>query len=347
MGYSKNLLSLFFFFASVNAGLGQYTIKEINPFHKAYYDSLKKMDYGYTFPILGKQAYKKGFDIPYAMGISAIYFTQRQEITISSTNIGFNGGPMVDMSKFLQFGPTIATSNVYSVRPDIWLFPFLNLYGIFGVGTTNTDVNIAQPAAFSTSQHFSVSSVGIGATVAGGIGPVWLAWDNNKNWANVDAVAEPVPAFNSSFRVGHTLISPQKVDRSLAIWGGVFYQSLQNDTRGSLKLTDIFPKFGTNQGNLILRLREWEATLPPAQRVVADQIIDKLEDISQGRDPGNATVQYLLDKKVTAPFNLIFGAQYQFNKKWILRTELGVFGKRSQFLLNLNYRFQGFKNRSK
>ncbi len=31
--------------------------------------------------------------------------------------------------------------------------------------------------------------------------------------------------------------------------------------------------------------------------------------------------------------------QYQFNKNWMLRSELGVFGKRSQFLLNLNYRF--------
>ena len=92
-------------------------------------------------------------------------------------------------------------------------------------------------------------------------------------------------------------------------------------------------------------LNEWAATLPPAQRVIVNQIIAKLEDISNGIDPGNATIEYKLDKRVTAPFNLIFGGQYQFDKRWMIRTELGVFGKRSQFLLNLNYRFSGFKKR--
>ena len=96
---------------------------------------------------------------------------------------------------------------------------------------------------------------------------------------------------------------------------------------------------------LIDRLNEWAETLPPAQRLIAMQIIDKLEEIGAGLNPEDTVIDYKLDKRVAAPFNLIFGAQYQFNKRWMLRTELGVFGKRSQFLLNLNYRFQGFKKR--
>ncbi len=125
--------------------------------------------------------------------------------------------------------------------------------------------------------------------------------------------------------------------RALSVWVGVFYQTIQNDTEGSIPLTDIFPNAGS--GMTIDNLRNWADTLPPGQRLVANQIIDKLEDISQGIDPENAIINYKLDKKVSAPFNIILGAQYQFNKHWMLRSELGVFGKRSQFLLNLNYRF--------
>lgn len=327
-------------FCSV-AGFGQGMGMSDNPIYKPYYDSLKQMNYPYKLPILGKQAYKRGYDIQYAYGISGIYFTQRQDIDIQSIQIGFNGSQMVDLSNFIKFGPTVANTNAYTVRPDIWLLPFLNVYGIIGGGTTETNVSLIEPIGFETVQNFKADSYGLGVTLAGAVGPIFLAWDNNYNFVDVEAIVEPMPAFNSSLRIGHTIMSPSKPQKSLSVWGGVFYQSLQNDTKGSLNLTEIFPDFGN--GFVFDSLRDWSATLPPAQRLVANQIIDALEEMSNGVDVENATVDYLLEKKVAAPFNLIFGAQYQFNKHWILRTELGVFGKRSQFLLNLNYRIPGLK----
>lgn len=334
----QTILVLFFTSFICNA---QSPTKLDSHLAQSYYDSIQKMNYNKVFPIWGAKAYKKGYDLPFPWGISVVYFTQRQEITIDRTLIGFNGGEKVDLSNFISFGPTIATTNAYTVRPDIWIFPFLNIYAIIGGGTTDTNVNLLEPVGFKTDQHFGASSFGIGATLAGAVGPVWLAWDNNYNFADIEAIVEPVPAFNSSFRIGHTFfMNPSKPTKTFAVWGGVFYQSIQNDTNGSIAVKDLFPNLGS--GNTIENLRDWASTLPPAQRLVANQIINKLEDIGNGIDPENATVDYKLDKKVTAPFNLIFGAQYQFNKHWMLRTELGVFGKRSQFLLNLNYRFQGF-----
>jgi hypothetical protein len=326
---------------SVQSAHSQGMGKISNPAYQQYYDSLKQMDYNYPLPLLGKQAYKRGYDLPYAWGISGIYFTQRQEILIERTLIGFNGGPQVDVSDIIQFGPTIATTHAYTVRPDVWILPFLNLYGILGVGTTQTDVTLLEPFGLETSQRFSVNSFGLGVTLAGAVGPLFLVWDNNYNFADVEVVVEPVPAFNSSFRVGHNLRDPSRPDRMLAIWAGAFYQIIQSDTEGSIPLQSIFPNLGS--GQVIDRLNEWAETLPPAQLVIVNQIIDKLEDISAGIDPGEAIIDYKLDKKVAVPLNLIVGAQYQFNKRWMLRTEVGVFGKRSQFLLNLNYRLMGFR----
>ncbi len=330
-----SILILLFYQEASSQGMGSSN----NPAYKEYYDSLKQMEYPYLFPLLGKKAYKRGYDLPYAWGVSGIYFSQRQEILIDHTLIGFNGSEMVDVSNIINFGPTIATTNAYTVRPDVWVLPFLNLYGVLGGGTSETDVTLLEPISLETKQQFGVSSFGLGATLAGAIGPIFLVWDNNYNFADVEVVVEPVPAFNSSFRLGHNLRNPTKPDRMLSVWVGTFYQVIQNDTEGSIPLQDIFPNIGS--GNALDHLNEWAATLPPAQRVVVNQIINKLEDIAAGLDPADAVVDYKLDKRVAAPFNIILGAQYQFNKNWMLRTELGVFGKRSQFLLNLNYRFEG------
>lgn len=314
--------------------------KVFNDTYDAYFDSLKQMDYAYALPILGKGAYKKGYDLPYAYGLSAIYFTQTQEININNTLIGFNGSEQVDVSDFIGFGPTIATTNAYTVRPDFWVLPFLNVYGIFGGGTTRTEVSLISPVGFQTTQEFAVSSFGLGTTLTGGIGPVWIAWDNNYNFADTEVVVEPIPAFNSSLRVGLSFPDYQKPERGLQIWAGTFYQIIKNDTKGSIAVNSVFPGFGG--GNVINTLNEWADGLPPAQRIVAKQIISELERVSEGI-PSDSVIDYNLEKEVAAPFNLIFGAQYQFNKNWMLRSEMGVFGKRSQFLLNLNWRFPGFK----
>ncbi|QDH80275.1 hypothetical protein FKX85_15020 [Echinicola soli] len=324
-----------------SASFAQGVNKSDNPYYKPYFDSLQNMDWPYKLPILGKQAYKRGYDIPYAYGISGIYFTQTQEITIQSIQLGFNGGNQVDFSEFITFGPTIAATNAYTIRPDIWVLPFLNVYGMIGGGTTDTNVSLLKPIGLQTDQHFSASSFGLGATLSGAVGPFWIAWDNNYNFVDVDVVVEPIPAFNSSLRVGHSILNPTNPEKALSVWAGVFYQSISNDTRGSISVKEIFPQAG--EGILIDYMHEWASTLPPPQRVIANQIIDKIEDISNGTDPGNATIDYVLDKKVTSPFNILLGAQYQFNKNIMLRSELGVFGRRSQFLLNLNYRFPGFK----
>ncbi|GMQ26747.1 hypothetical protein Aoki45_34300 [Algoriphagus sp. oki45] len=337
-----NFLLIFIFSSLLSThSKGQGAQKVFNPIYEDYFDSLRQMDYPYVFPILGAKAAKAGYDLPFAYGISGIYFTQRQEISIDQILIGFNDSEMADLSSLIKFGPTIATTNAYTVRPDLWVLPFLNVYGILGGGTTQTDVNLVSPVNFQTSQRFSVSSFGLGATLTGAFGPVWVAWDNNYNFADVEVVVEPVPAFNSSLRLGHTVPSFTKPERNLSVWVGTFYQSIQNDTEGSISVEEIFP--GLGDGNVIERLNDWAETLPPAQKVIVKQIIDKLEDVANGIDPGEAMINYKLEKRVSAPFNMILGAQYQFDKNWMLRTEMGVFGKRSQFLLNLNYRFPGFK----
>lgn len=325
----------------------QYTNKKKNPFHQQYHDSLVNMNYPYTFPILARKAYKKGYDIPYPWGISPAYFAIRQEIKITKTAIGFNDLAPVDLTQYIQFGKITSSGNVFTIRPDLWVLPFLNIYGVFGTGSGNTEVPLTEPFVFTTNQASTEKNIGFGFTVAGGLEGVLLIIDNNFNLATTEKLSEPVPAYNFDARIGHNFSSGRYADRSLTVWAGAFYQKIKADTRGSIAIKDVFPGLSPQQQQKIRnRLDEWLNTLPPAQQIVAGEMIRKIHDYFDGTDAGDGKITYELDKKIAGPWNLVFGSQYQHNKHWMLRMELGTFGKRTQFLLMLNYRWQGLKKKN-
>lgn len=56
-------------------------------------------------------------------------------------------------------------------------------------------------------------------------------------------------------------------------------------------------------------------------------------------DDKNATVQYSLDKRLKNLWNFLIGSQYQFNKNWMLRCEVGLLGTRTPVITGLQYRF--------
>ncbi len=304
--------------------------KQINPYHKHYADSLKAMDYKPIFPIWGAKAYKKGFDVPYPYGISPTFFYMRQSIDITATKIGFNGGEKADLSGVIKYGDVMNTTNVITIRPDVWIFPFLNVYAVAGYGTSSVVVPVTaigdQPLDFSTTQHFGVSSLGFGVTLAGGIGPVFLTLDNNMNWAKVDVVEKAVPAYNLDVRVGHCFVNAFRPDRNVTVWVGAFMQTLQSATVGDIKMSDVMSPDEAQK----IRDRIDASGLGPVQKQILNNGIDNLE---------TATVNYELDKKIAAPWNMIVGVQYQHNKRWQGRVEIGTLGKRTQLMLNLNYRF--------
>jgi hypothetical protein len=217
---------------------------------------------------------------------------------------------------------------------------------VFGAGSSETKVPLIKPVNFTTTQRFNVKSAGIGMTLAGGIGQFILIIDQNYNWADLESFVEPVPAYNLDMRIGHNFVNPWRADRSVTIWFGTFFQQIKADTHGVIYVKDLFPGASPEK---ITEIKEdfdqWYSHLSPVQQALVGPIIQDVKDFFDGKNPGNSTISYNLDKKLAGPWNLIFGAQYQHNKNWQLRTEVGTFGQRTQFLLNLNYSFITMRKR--
>ncbi|MCX7550220.1 hypothetical protein [Xanthomarina sp. F2636L] len=329
--------------AIVNITNAQEPTLKVSPKFEAYRDSLKQVEYKHVFPIFGQGAYKKGFDIPYPLGVMGNFMWMEQGISVTNLQLGlqneFNDIGLTPID-FIKFGDNKNTSYTVNVRPDIWVFPFLNVYGILGYANTKTEINLVYPITLQSVVEQNVSTYGIGIMAAGTVGPVFFSVDANFSWNKPELLDKAVPVRVTGIRVGHSFVFKNRPERNIAAWVGGFFMETGADTSGQLKLKDALPASdGTKRDQIVNDYYNWydnEATIP--QKIAADKILTPIVDRLADAD-GEAIIKYGLDKQVQQKWNGIIGAQFQYNKHWMLRTEFGVLGNRKSMLLSLNYRF--------
>lgn len=350
-----------------------FSNKEVGKKNQALADSLKKSEYPYALPIWGDKATKKGFNLPYSAGLSAQYFTQESSIIIDNMNVGFNNNPMFNVDGIVRFDETKATASAMTVRPDVWLFPFLSVYGILGKATASTNVSfgIYAPDSTGTDQRlisaatvveFNTTTFGIGITPTIGIGGGFLALDMNTAWTDVPQLKKPARTFVFAPRFGKSF-KLKKPESNFAFWVGAFRATIDGETEGSLSLSEVFGDGGdagvkidqgiTKLDDLRVQVDTWWGNLSsleqnrPANKAkyeLANRMLDGAGQLLAQADAAvnnitNSTVQYSMDKAVKDPWNFIIGGQYQMNKHFMIRAEVGFLGTRTQLLTGVQYRF--------
>ena len=136
--YLKGMLMFFLVISSSITFAQVYSNKEIGKKNEELIDSLKKTEYPYVLPILGEKVAKLGYDLPYSAGIGVNYLWQKSDLVIENLNVGFNNGPMYDLDQVIRFDKAQSEAGVMTIRPDIWLLPFLNVYALFAQSKTST-----------------------------------------------------------------------------------------------------------------------------------------------------------------------------------------------------------------
>jgi len=234
-----------FSFLFFSEGSAQYASREISKKQQAYIDSLKQVEYNYIFPIWGQKAYKQGFDLPYPAGLMVNYIWIKQSIIMDNFQLGVQNEnvdkPLTPVD-FIEFGDNISTSNVATFRPDLWIFPFLNVYGLFGYGSSTFEVNLAEPVAFKSVVTQNISTTGFGLMGAFGIGPLWTSVDANWTWTKPEYLDSPVRANVLGIRLGKTFTFRKKPESNIAIWAGGMRARMGSTTTGQIKLADVIPQ---------------------------------------------------------------------------------------------------------
>mgnify|MGYP001485551777 CR=1 FL=1 len=221
-----------------------YSNKEVGAKNEALVDSLKRSEYPHALPIWGDKATKRGYTLPYSAGLSLQYFGQRSDLVIGNLMVGFNHGPMYDLDGLIRFDKAEARSDGVSLRPDIWLFPFLNLYAILGASKASTDVGYSlwlpdssgteRPVVSLESKvDFTATTLGFGLTPTLGVGGGWMALDMNFTWTDVPQLDQPAVAFVFDPRIGKTF-RLRNPDENVNVWVGGFRVALNTRPSGSI-----------------------------------------------------------------------------------------------------------------
>lgn len=177
-------------------------------------------------PLRGELARSRGIELPRPFGVGFVYYHLSRDIAITDVKIGRNGAPPTSVSEFAQLESRSDVDNV-NFKLDVWLLPFLNVYGIVGYiwneSTTRMVVSLPPlvPGGTPRSAEMEVPTElvgtvgGLGLTLAGGYGPFFMVYD--VNWAQADlGFDDRFRAVVSSIRGGW---NGAVGSRPLRLWG--------------------------------------------------------------------------------------------------------------------------------
>jgi hypothetical protein len=293
--------------------------------------------YHNRFPIWGRKAIEKGFELPAPAGLSLTVVFLDQAIDITSLELSTGSNPLVPID-FVTFESTRSTVLTENLRADLWVLPFLNVYGFGGWAQASTEVTLAEPVTFTSKVDQTGVYWGLGLTATMGIKRNWLALDVNWAWTDLEKLDMPVRSRITGIRYGRAFkIGP---GRRVAPWLGAMHQKLTSGTQGSIPLSEVMTPPTAQRLGAQLRgyqTSPWYLQLTPAQRAVVDGIAGRI-DRPDGPSLDSVVVNYGLAKAVATPWNMLAGITYDFTRYWTIRAELG-FIERTSILVMGNYRF--------
>ncbi|MBV7297232.1 TonB-dependent receptor [Enterovibrio paralichthyis] len=278
----------------------------------------------FSLPIWKEEAESRGYVLPKPIGLNLSYMSMEQGIAVDS--IAFDGlayktdpswlfpnglnipiaQDMIDISA----APGRQKSEVLSLRADVWIFPFLNVYGMVGklTGYSETDVTIdgirisdkiylenPNPEAIPFRLDLDGNLYGGGFVLAGGYGNWFGLVDASYTQTELTVVDGAIDAIVVSPRVGYDFT---KKGLPLRLWAGAMYQDVEQSLSGSLSSLDL-----------------------PAG---LSGLLGSVNKDNEGR--------FNVEQRLTTPWNPIVGMQYQISPNLYLLGEVGLGDRQSLFL---------------
>ena len=211
-------------------------------------------------PIWGAEAEARGYQIPLPFGIGITAYSARQPVNIHDLQLGRNGKDPVSVTNFLQIDKVDTSQQNVSMKLDVLVFPFLDVYALLGYTTGTTEgliqipgepiLGIFEPAVLQLNAKFHGPTYGGGVTLQGGtkvnewrdltafavadfnVTKTTLSFDNETLIARTKPVAKVFSA-----RVGLSGIAGP--NNRVALWTGAMYQKIQQEVAGDVDNTNL------------------------------------------------------------------------------------------------------------
>jgi len=197
---------------------------------------------GRLFPLFGRRVSSMGHELPRPVGLSYVGFYMKRSFLVTELQLAQDGGDPVVVEKVTVLPDSESSAN--TVRVDLWVLPFLNIYGFYGRTSSDTVTFVTienplpgpgqEPITFQVPTNLDGNTWGLGGVLAGGykgfFGTV------NLNYSVTDlGIDSEITANVNSVRVGY-----QRDFRrfSAALWLGYVYWHVAKKVEGSVVVPD-------------------------------------------------------------------------------------------------------------
>lgn len=203
------------------------------------------------FPIWGDKVRELGYELPNPYGLSVMYVGMRQDVDVQSIDFDFQNKWIDGIADTLDITARDAKVDVENVtlRADIWVLPFLNVYGLLGhtEGQVKAKGNLQgsydpifpwnppielEVDGIGINIDFEGMTYGGGFIIAGGYDSFFAMVDTNYTYTSLDIVEGKTTAFVTAPRVGYEF---EVLGRPLRVWVGAMYQNIEQTIKGELK----------------------------------------------------------------------------------------------------------------
>ena len=340
----KKLIVILTLNTIVISAFSQVGSLSIDSVYQHYRDSISQSDYPWHLPIMGGKLREMGFDLPYPNGFMITYGRSNMDIAINNLSIGFSPDNLINVDRLARFSKLNTDVNAVVVKYDMYLLPFLNVFGLAGAIETQTEIGLGLPfeATFHTKPSAS-PSVGYGVIVAGGIGPIVLASNFVQNWTFTSSLNEPSVSINVDARVGYMQRFRKRPDKNIVFLVGVNYLGVNKNSDGKLDFEKLIGMTPDKKEAASEQLDAWYGDLNDTEQEIFGGLYNGLSGWLNNDEPIN--LHYNFDKRLNLPVSMTAGFNFQLNHRYQFNAIYTFLGSRQQLTFGVNYRF-GFKGKN-
>jgi hypothetical protein len=241
-------------------------------------------------PLLADRARQLGYELPLPFGVAPVYNYLERDIDVTDVRVGVNGGGLESVTDIANFK---ARSVVHAalVKADAWIFPFLDVYALFGYikNTSDVNVDVTVPALLPgrDPRRFRIRATTKLEGFVGG-GGVTLAAGYRQFFAMADVnYTQTELGFDDRFRA---LVASGRVGWNgkvaaipVRLWVGGAYWDTKNTASSTVEVPDVGTvRFEADQGPK----HPWNAVVGGS--VVIHRHLDVFAEY--GFNPGDVTV---------------------------------------------------------
>jgi hypothetical protein len=217
--------------------------------------------------------------LPLPYGLTVTLHKQDQDYRLKSLDVNI---PLLDAALLGNLSVKNETGEA-NLKLDVWLLPFLNVFGLVGRIDGETEVAVPPVIADLTIDYEGIV-YGAGLTVAGGIGRYFASFTALYTDTSLRESDSAVTAWVLSPRVGRTFTTRR--DRALTCWLGAMYQRADERHAGTIEL----PGFGPVRYDVVLEDDDpWNVTLGAATDI-HEQLSIELEVGAGGRSQATGSL---------------------------------------------------------